>query len=207
MLQGGLIRSGRRLAPALAAALIALTACSGDAVRDAVVEPGLEAVDEATALACETNAATLRTAIEAYGLLEGAPPDDEQALIDAEFLREATTEWDVVDGVIVPEDPACGDQAPIATVDIVTATETLDADELYASFDQVQIDSVGGEACARELAEIIAAGETFLAQKATEPADLEELVATGYLASMPDLWRLADLELVPVDGSGCTDLG
>ena len=199
------------LLAAAAAVVLAVTACSeGGAIEENVVRPGITAITEdAPAAACAANASVLRNAIDAYTLLEGAPPPDEQALVDADHLRETTTDWDVVDGELVAENPACGtlpDETPVATLDIVTETEPLDADELYATFDQDQIDSVGGEACARELAAIIAAAETFLAERAAEPADIDELVATGYLAAPPELWQLVGAELLPTDDGGCNDL-
>lgn len=195
----------------LAAGLLGLTACAdGDAVEEAVVEPGLTAVaDAAPAAVCAANASALRSAIEAYTLMEGAPPPDEQALVDAGRLREATTEWDVVDGELVVEDPACGpdDQQPVATLDIVTDAEPVDAAAIYAAFDPATIEAVGGEACARELAAIAAAGEAFLAGRGTEPADLDELVAAGELPALPERWELVDAELVPTPDGGCVAPG
>jgi hypothetical protein len=202
---------GRLTLLTAAAVAIALPACSeGGAIEENVVRPGITAITEdAPTAACTANASVLQNAIDAYTMLEGGPPPDEQALVDAGYLRETTSDWNVVDGELAAENPACGpvpDEAPIATLDIVTATEPLGADELYATFDQNQIESVGGEACARELAAIIAAAETFLAERAAEPADIDELVASGYLAATPELWALVDAQLVPTDDSGCTDL-
>lgn len=196
----------RRLTYLTAATALALAACSeGGAIEENVVRPGITAITEdAPAAACTANASVLRSAIDAYTLLEGGPPPDEQALVDAEFLREPTTDWDIVDGELVAENPACGDvEQPVATVDIVTESDPLAADELYATFTPDQIDSIGGESCARELAAIIAAAETFLVERSAEPADLDDLVATGYLAAPPELWQFADEELLPADGSGC----
>ena len=198
----------------LAAATVALaaTSCSeGGAIEENVVRPGITAITEdAPEAACTLNASTLRTAIDSYTMLEGDPPPDEQALVDAGYLRETTTDWDVVGGELVAENPACGpvpEEAPIATVDIVTDTEPLTADELYATFDQPAIDSLGGEACARELATIIAAAETFLAERSAEPADIDELVTTGYLASVPERWELVDDQLLPTATGGCNAPG
>lgn len=195
----------------VAVALVATGACSeGGAIEENVVRPGITAITEdAPAAACSVNAATLRAAIESYRLLEGEPPSDEQALVDAGYLRGTTTDWDVVDGELVAENPACGDvdEAPLATLDIVTEAEPLDADELYATFDEAAIESVGGEECARELAAIVAAAETFLAERQAEPTDIAALVTSGYLAEAPERWQLVGAELLPVDGSGCNPLG
>lgn len=214
---------GRLIRLVLGAAAVVLAACSeGGAIEENVVRPGITAITEdAPAAACAVSASALRTAIESYTLLEGEPPSDEQALVDAEYLRDTTSDWDVVDGELVQENPACGpdDAAPLATLDIVTDTEPLspddtvadtvadtgplDADELYATFDQPAIDSIGGEACARELAAIIAAAETFLAELRSEPADIEALVEARYLPSMPERWELVDGELRPTTAGGC----
>lgn len=191
-------------------AVLTLAACSeGGAIEENVVRPGITAMTEdAPAAACAANASALRSAIDSYTLLEGDPPPDEQALVDAGYLREATTDWDVVDGELVAENPACGadDAVPIATLDIVTGTEPLTADELYATFAPADIESLGGEACARELAAIIAAAETYLAERAAEPADLDELVAAGYLPATPELWELVGAELLPTADGGCDAL-
>lgn len=192
------------------AATFVIAGCSeGGAIEEGVVRPGITAIqDEAPAAACAVNASTLQSAIDSYTMLEGAPPPDEQALVDAGYVRETTSDWEVVDGELVAENPACGPvpDAPIATLDIVTDTEALSADELYATFDQAAIDAIGGEACARELAAIIAAAETFLGERSAEPADIAELVDTGYLASTPELWELVDAELLPTATSGCNTL-
>ncbi len=200
-----------------ATALLLLGACASadgterGALRENVIEPGITAITkDAPAANCGVNASTLQNAIDSFTLLEGDPPPDEQSLVDAGYLRETTTDWDVVDGVLEAENPACGpvpSDATIATLDIVTESEPLDADEVYATFDRDQIESVGGEACARELATIGAAGEAYVAEQGADPADIDELVATGYLADAPRLWVLTDGELVPADGSGCTAVG
>lgn len=191
-------------------AAVTLTACSGSggAIEENVVRPGITAITEdAPAAACTANLSIVRQAVEAYTLLEGTPPGDEQALIDAEFLREATTDWDVVDGEIVPQNPACGEvPEPVATVDIVTDTERIDPDDFFASFDQTQIDAVGGEECAREFAAIVAGAENYFNERGTDPGGFRELVDTGYLAQLPTLWALVDEQLVPADGSDCADL-
>lgn len=197
----------RRRLTFLAAVLLATAACSeGGAIEEGVVRPGITAITEdAPTAACAANAATLRSAIESYTLIEGSPPSDEEALVDAGYLRAETSDWDVVEGRLTPENPACEPVAddPIATLDIVTEPSPLDPETIYDSFDPAAIASIGGEECARDLATIIAAAESFVAERGTEPADIDELVATGYLRQPPERWELRDAELVPVEGSGC----
>jgi hypothetical protein len=194
----------------VAAATIALAACSeGGAIEEGVVRPGITAITEAAPAAnCTANASGLQVAVDAYTALEGDPPPDEQALLDAGLIRETTEDWDVVDGELVAENPACGSvpDAPIATLDIVTEVEPPTADEMYEAFDQATIDAIGGEACVRELAAIIAAAQTFVAERSADPAAIDDLVEAGYLTSEPELWELIDDELVPTADSGCNPL-
>ena len=205
MLQG-------RLTTFAAAATLLAAACSGSggAIEQNVVRPGITAIQEdAPAATCSVNASTVRSAVDSYTLLEGAPPVNEQVLVDEGYLRSLTTDWDVVDGEIVPENPACGPvpEATVATLDIVTETEPLDADEYYATLGPEQIDSVGGEACARELASIVAAAERYVVEQGAEPLAIGDLVDSGYLESTPELWMLDQDELVATDGSGCVGFG
>lgn len=78
----------------------------------------------------------------------------------------------------------------------------MTADEFYRVLSDEAIEAAGGEACARELAEIYAAGERHVADRGEAPADVDELVERGYL-DRPARWELLDDELVPIDGSGC----
>mgnify|MGYP001822209780 FL=1 len=211
MLQGRLTRL------ALVVTTLAIAAgCAGadgtdrGAIRENVIEPGITAIEQAGQLACSGDAATLRTAMDAYELLERTPTPDEATLVTEQFLREESQLWDIVDGQLVPTDPGCGavpTDAPDA-VDIVTTTEApLSADDIYATFSDTQIAAVGGVECATELAEIFSGAERYLAETGTEPADLPQLATTGYLDELPKRWQLADDELVPIDGSGCIDVG
>jgi len=200
----------RRLIAALLVALATITGCGDEPIEDNLVRPGITAIEEARSEACGMNASTLRTAIEAYSMLEGDPPPDEQALIDAGFLREATADWNVVDGELVAENPACGDvgaaPVPPTVVDIVTDTAAISAEELLADMTDEQVEQVGGADCARELAAIVAAGQRFFVEREEEPTGFEDLVDAGYLDGLPGLWAITEDRLVPVAGSGCIDL-
>ena len=211
MLQGRLTRL------ALVAASLAIAAgCAGadgtdrGAIRENVIEPGITAIDQATQLACDGDAATLRTAMDAYELFEGVPTPDEATLVTEQFLRDESELWDIVDGQLVPTDPGCGSVTPPApdAVDIVTSTEApLSADDVYAAFSVAQITAVGGEACARELATIFSGAERYVAEIGSDPLDLPQLVGAGYLDDLPEFWQLVDDDLVPVPDSGCLDVG
>jgi hypothetical protein len=203
----------RRLSGALLVTLAAtlLVGCGDKPIEDNLVRPGITAMDDARNEACGLNASSVRTAVEAYRMLEGDPPPDEQALVDEGFLRETTTDWDVVDGELVAENPACGPvgeaAAPPTLVDIVTESiAPASADEILAEFPDDLIEAVGGAECARELAVIGAAGEAFVARVGRDPVDLSELA--GDIDPPATRWALDDQtgQLVPTAGSGCQPL-
>lgn len=208
MLQG-------RLTVALVATALTAAAC-GDAgesgaIRENVIDPGIEAIEEggtADTAACGIEASTMRTAIDAYTTLKGEPPANEVVLVDEGFLRSESTLWDVVDGGLIAQDPGCaGVPADVETSDIVTSTPLPPSpDEVYAGFSADDIEVFGGAECAREIAEIFSAGETYVAQTGNAPADLDTLVAGGFLADRPELWEFDGVDLVPSDGSPCPDL-
>ena len=106
----------RRLSAA--AALVAVLATVGcaqvdgtdrGAIRENVIEPGITAIDDARAFACDSDASTLRTVLELYEVAEGAPAPDEAALVDGGYVRGRSDLWDVVDGRLVAQHPDCGD--------------------------------------------------------------------------------------------------
>jgi hypothetical protein len=203
----------RRLTGALAAAiaLAVLAGCGDKPIEDNLVRPGITALDEARSEACGANASAVRTAIDAYTMLEGEPPPDEQALVDGEFLRETTTDWDVVDGELVAENPACGPVGEAATpptvVDITTDAVPMSADEILAEMTDEQVSQVGGVDCAGELADIFSAAERFVADLGREPEGFDDLVDEGYLDTLPALWVTDGDELRPAGDGPCLDLG
>jgi len=203
----------RRLNGALQVTLAAtiLVGCGDKPIEDNLVRPGITAIDEARNEACGMNAAAVRTAVDAYTMLEGSPPPDEQALVDEGFLRETTTDWDVVAGELVAENPDCGPvgetAAPPTVVDIVTSADApATAEEILAEFPEALIEAVGGAECARELAVIGAAGEAFVARVGRDPVDLSEL--EGDLDPPVTRWMLDEEtgELVPAADSECHPL-
>jgi hypothetical protein len=66
-----------------------------------VAEQGIDAAQQATALMCDQDRATLLQAIEAYSLLESAPPQEAQLVPD--YLREESVLHDLdASGAVVP---------------------------------------------------------------------------------------------------------
>jgi hypothetical protein len=59
------------------------------------MQDGIEAVPVVATLSCTTERTTLQTAIDAYTMLEGAPPTDEADLVTAGYLREASSMFDI----------------------------------------------------------------------------------------------------------------
>ena len=73
-----------------------------------VAQPaGGAGIAAAKRVACQADKSSMEQAIDAYTGLEGTKPADEQALIAAGDLKQPSAYWDVKDGVLVPQDPAC----------------------------------------------------------------------------------------------------
>ena len=205
----------RRLIASVGAALL-LTACAGvdgterGAIRENVIEPGITGIEQARSETCSINASTLRTAIDAYSLLEGDPPPDEQALVDEGFLRGVTEDWDIVDGVLVAENPACGDvPTTVPTQQIVTegtGSGGPTVDEVLATLTDDDIDDLGGPECARQLAVVVAGAEQYAELEGVDPESMAELEAAGYLAEPVTMWHVVDDQLRPTDDSPCNDI-
>ena len=98
----------RALGAAIAAAAVLAGCGGGGPIEENVVRPGITAMEQASALACSSDAQVLDQAIQIYTELEGDPPPDEAALIAAGFLREESTLHDVVNGQVVPSAVDCG---------------------------------------------------------------------------------------------------
>lgn len=208
MLPGRLTRTGL-----VTAALVVPLACGGadsgggGAIEDNLIRPGITAINDARTLTCGTNERLLLDAIELYEVVNGDAPADEAALIDAGFLREATTDFDIVDGRLVPENPDCGTAAaPAPTdVDIVTDVGSIPTvDELFGLYDAEFIAQVGGPACARQLAVIAVAGLRYEDREGTAPLTFDDL--QGDLDEPVTDWTYdaAADQLAPADGSPCT---
>ena len=214
---------GRLIGLAVAAGLAAVATGCGDgsdgAIADNVIEPGITAINNAELLMCDQNLAALQTAIQSYAMLEGAPPADEAALVEAEYLRGEVEGWDVVDGQTVATDAQCGDvgatpantavpaTAPATTIgQIVTDTEApMTAEQILATLSDEQIMAFGGTECANELVAIAVAARRFVDEQGVDPPDMAALIEAGYLTPAPVLWTFVDGDLVGVEGSGCVD--
>jgi hypothetical protein len=217
MLQARVIRS---LVAAVAAAA-ALAACGDGKPIEKLERTGVTAIEQASALACDADAETLRTAIEIYTELEGHPPPDEAALVTAQYVREPSKLYDVVNGQVVPVAVDCGGTgaAPATTPsgsppmtapstdlgEIVTSTEPpLTPEQMLAEFTPEEIAEVGGQECAGELASIFVAAQNYVAEQGKDPESLDDLA--GYLDQTIDLWVVQDGALAAVPGSGCINL-
>jgi hypothetical protein len=217
------VLQGRLIGLAVAAGLAAVATGCGDgsdgAIADNVIEPGITAINNAELLTCDQNLAALQTAIQAYAMLEGAPPADEAALVEAAYLRGEVEGWDVVNGQTVATDAQCGDvgatpantavpaTAPATTIgQIVTDTEApMTAEQMLATLTDEQIVAMGGTECANELVAIAVAAQRFVEEQGVDPLDMAALIDAGYLTAAPVLWTVVDGDLVGIEGSGCVD--
>lgn len=208
---------GRLSLPALALAFAFATGCAGvdgterGAIRENVIEPGITAIGEARESACGLNALNLNTALESYLLLEGEPAPDEAALVAEGYLRQETDDWDVVDGVLVPENPACGavPERVDDTVEIVTESEgapvTASADDIYAELSPEDVASMGGPECARQFAVVADGVARYVAETGIDPQSLDEIAAAGFFTEPVTMWQVLDGVLRPASGSTCRD--
>jgi hypothetical protein len=91
----------------LAGVLLVGVGCGGGGDSDApgpavVVGPGITAMRRADALACGADHDTVQAAVDAFTLLEGAPPGEETDLVPG-YLREPSELYDVTtSGAVVP---------------------------------------------------------------------------------------------------------
>lgn len=201
----------------IAVTVLAATACAGadgterGAIRENVIEPGITALDDARVAACGTEASGFRTALETYDLLEGKPAPDEAALIAAGLLRTESDLWDVVDGQLVPQDPSCGDVATtVPTEEIITEETGAESgggavDAMYATFTADQVESYGGEACARQLAVVYTGADAYADREGVAPDTLADVEAAGYLSEPVTMWEVVGDSLRPTAGSECND--
>ena len=211
----------RSLGAAVAAAAV-LAACGGGGpIEENVVRPGITAMEQASALACSSDAQVLDQAIQIYTELEGDPPPDEAALIAAGFLREESTLHDVVNGQVVPIAVDCGGtgvapptvppgSAPMTAPstdlgEIVTSSEPpLTPEQMLSEFTPEEVAEVGGQECAGELASLFVAAQNFVAEQGEDPETIEEL--SGYLDQPIELWVVQAGSLAAAPGSGCINL-
>ena len=203
----------RRLITATVA--VVLTACAQadgterGAIRENVIEPGLDAIDESRVLACGSEASSFRTVLDVYEVREGEPAPDEAALIAGDYVRSESELWDVVDGELVAQDPACGEvPTTVPTTEIVTdaaSGETLTVDSVLADFTDDDIASFGGPDCARQLAVVFAGASQYTAVEGVEPDTMADVEAAGYFAEPVTMWEVVDETIRPTPESECLD--
>jgi hypothetical protein len=111
------------VASAAALGLGVLAACGSNSPREVVVEPGITAIRESSALACDADLLSLQNAMEYFALLNAGPPTAESDLVP-DWLRSESEMYDIVDGVIVP---ATGSDCPVPSVDAQGAPPTTTA--------------------------------------------------------------------------------
>lgn len=199
----------------LAAAAVLLTACAQadgterGAIRENVIEPGITAIQESEALACESEASSFRTVLDVYEVREGEPAPDEAALVEGDYVRSESELWDIVDGQLVPQHPDCGDVVTtVPAPEIVTdvgSDVALTVDEVLSTFTDDDVASFGGPDCAQQLAVVFAGASEYTAAEGVEPDTMADIEAGGYFAEPVTMWELVDDTLRPTSESGCID--
>jgi hypothetical protein len=84
-----------------------LTACGSgsDKTVQSILIPGPAQpgdITSANVAACDSDRQAVQMAIDTYTQVEGAPPKDQKALVDAGYLRESSPRFVVNNGVISP---------------------------------------------------------------------------------------------------------
>jgi hypothetical protein len=210
---------------AVLALVVGLAACNSasdepGAIEDNVVAPGVTAIDRSTALACELDADTLRTALESFELVEGSPAESEAALVASGYLSDESELFDVLDGELIAVANSCKGEVAVTTPtgetpasapatelgQMVTDEDLLDAAGVFDAMTPADVAEFGGEACARELADVFAAGQRFVARDGRPPTSLSDLASD--LERDVTLWELdaTGTILVPTDDSPCPDV-
>lgn len=151
---------------------------------------------------CTSDLRTLEVATEAYFAQNGVFPKSETELVDVRYMRAEIDAYDLVPdtgevvrvpGVPCPADDSAEQSAPMT------------ADDMYTTLTEQEIAGFGGPQCARELMEIAAAGERFVAREGRNPESLDEMAVD--LDIEPVLWQYdaGDETLTPAPGSPCVD--
>ncbi len=193
-----------------------LTACGGEGVIEKnVTRPGITALDQSKVLACEGDAETLRTAMEAYDLLESKPAHDETTLVAAQYLKQESEYWNIANGQLVAQDPDCATVTPVEIVteqtasaaaevstDLSTELAAMTPESVVAGATEAEIAEVGGRDCALELARVgLAFGQSAIAN-GVEPTSIRQLLDDGTLEPLT-LWTPTDMVLDAAPGSAC----
>jgi len=93
-------------------------------------------------------------------------------------------------------------------------TEPTHADQLarrsqdyFAQLSEQEISEVGGEACAKELATVVAAADLFTEDMGVEPSSVNDMYDQGWLVDPLALYEPDEQGSIrPLPGSGCTDV-
>ena len=80
--------------------LAVLAGCGSNSPAEVIIKPGISAIDESRALACNSDLQTLQMAIESYTLLNAGPPTAESDLVP-DWLTGESELYDVVEGRVV----------------------------------------------------------------------------------------------------------
>jgi hypothetical protein len=158
---------------------VTLAACGSSSPVEVIVEPGITAIEQSSALACDADLVTLQTAIESFTLLNVDPPAAESDLVP-NWLRSESTLYDLVDGQIVAApDSGCA-AAPAEPVAVAPVTT---------------VDPVLVRACSIRFKTLRIAIEAYYAMNGTSVLPTEQ--------ALVDIGLLPEIDVVfDVDGSG-----
>ncbi|HEX4982956.1 MAG TPA: hypothetical protein VFV63_14715 [Ilumatobacteraceae bacterium] len=168
-----------------------LAACGSSSPVEVVVEPGITAIRESSALACDADLESMLLAVEAYTMLEAESPAVESDLVP-DFLRSESQLYDLVDGQIVP---VVGSGCPIVPADATgTSAETA------ASDDPVRVSD-----CSARFKTLQVAIEAYYAMNGMSTVPTEQALVDAVLVrGLDDAFDVdANGQVVAVPGGRC----
>jgi len=168
-----------------------LAGCGSNSPTEVIVEPGITAIREGSALACSSDLGNLQLAIEAYTTLNVNPPVAESDLVP-EWLRAESDLYDLVGGQIVP---APGSECPAPSSDAAEAAPaTTPSGTSSPSQDPLECDQQ------RTLLQV--ALDAYVAANGSVPATEGDLVPK-WLRREASEYDILDGAIVPAPGTPC----
>lgn len=144
----------------------ALTACGSNSAAEVIVKPGITAIDQSSALACDSDRLTLQTAIDNFTLLNVDPPAAESDLVP-DWLRSESQLFDLVDGQVIP---AAGSGCAAGTADPEVAAPATTAE-----------DAMGVRQCSSRVKTLQIAIEAYYAMHGTSLVPTEQALVDEQL--------------------------
>ncbi len=177
---------------------LALAACGSNSPVEVIVKPGITAIEQSSALACDADRLTLETAIENFTLLNVDPPAAESDLVP-DWLRSESQLYDLVDGQVVPAPDSGCPAGTAATAAAADPSDPAAAPATTSGDGTVPVDLGECEKQHKVLEVAMAAYFTATGSPAASEADL----LPEYLVTEISGYDVVDGTIVPAPASPC----